>query len=317
MKQAERVTVIVLTYRRPDDLKAALPLLLEAVAAWPGAELLVVDNDTTPSAEQTVRDLDHGQLRYVHEPRPGIASARNRGLAETADSEVVVFIDDDERPQPGWLAALMALYRSSGAQAVAGPVLSVFEGDLDPWIVAGRFFERRRHSTGTSLAVAATNNLLLDRAFVEAKQLSFDEAFGLSGGSDSVFTRQLVKSGGQILWCDEAVVVDVVPAARATRGWVTRRAFRMGNTEARAQIHVATGLAGQARERGLALARGLARVAAGAAEGLIGLVTGRQAARAHGKRTFLRGAGMVLAAFGYSYFEYRRPKAGSGQQAAA
>ncbi len=55
----------------------------------------------------------------------------------------------------------------------------------------------------------------------------------------------------------------------------------------------------------------MARVAAGAAEGLTGLVTGGQAARAHGKRTFLRGAGMALAAFGYRYFEYRRPSGGA------
>lgn len=311
MKQAERVTVIVLTYRRPEDLTAALPLLLESVTSWPGAELLVVDNDTTPSAQEAVRDLSEDRVRYVHEPRPGIASARNRGLAETVDQDVVVFIDDDERPHQGWLPTLVEFYRSSGAEAVAGPVLSEFDGELDPWIVAGRFFDRRRHATGTSLPVAATNNLLLDRAFVEAQRLVFDEAFGLSGGSDSVFTRELVKAGGRILWCDEAVVSDVVPAARATRGWVTRRAFRMGNTEARAQIHLASGPAEQLTQRGLAFARGMARVAAGAAEGLTGLVTGGQAARAHGKRTFLRGAGMALAAFGYRYFEYRRPSGGA------
>lgn len=307
--------MIVLTYRRPDDLTAALPLLLESVTSWPGAELLVVDNDTTPSAEQAVLGLSEDRVRYVHEPRPGIASARNRGLAETADRDVVIFIDDDERPHPGWLPTLIEFYRRSDAQAVAGPVLSEFDGELDPWIVAGRFFDRQRHATGTSLPVAATNNLLLDRAFVEAQGLVFDEAFGLSGGSDSVFTRQLVKSGGTILWCDEAIVSDVVPAARATRGWVTRRAFRMGNTEARAQIHLASGPAEQLTQRGLAFGRGMARVAAGAAEGVTGLVTRAQSSRAHGKRTFLRGAGMALAAFGYRYFEYRRPSGGTTKKA--
>lgn len=301
-----RVTVIVLTYRRPEDLWAALPLLLDAIAEYPAADLLVVDNDVAPTAEQVVDQFDSSRLRYVHEPTPGIAAARNRGLDETADSGLVVFIDDDERPQPGWLRALIETQAASGAAAVAGPVVSEFPGELDPWIVAGRFFERRRHRTGTELAVAATNNLLLDRSFVARAGLRFDEAFGLSGGSDSVFTRALVGAGGRILWCDEAVVVDVVPPSRANRDWVCRRAFRMGNTEARARIHVARGVQ-VPRERLSVLGRGGVRLIGGGVRYLFGRAGNSVAHQARGQRAFLRGSGMVLAAFGYKYFEYRRP----------
>lgn len=303
----ERLTVIVLTFRRPDDLRTALPMLLEAIDDHPNAELLVVDNDVIPSAEAAASGLGDKRLRYVHEPRPGIAAARNRGLDETADSALVVFIDDDERPGPGWLGLLVDTQRATGAAAVAGPVTSAFDGELDPWIVAGRFFERRRHLTGTEVPVAATNNLLLDRAFVGRSGLRFDEEFGLSGGSDSVFTRALVRAGGRIVWCDEAGVVDVVPASRANRGWVKRRAFRMGNTEARALIHVAKGpeVVGQ---RMRAFVRGVARMSAGAVQWAAGRATGSVAKDARGQRTFLRGAGMASAAVGIRYFEYRRPK---------
>ncbi len=308
---AERVTVITLTYRRPDDLREAIPLLLDAISDHPSAELLVIDNDETPSAAETVGRLADPRVRYVHEPRPGIAAARNRGLDETRDSDVIVFIDDDERPQPGWLNALLELRRASGAEAVAGPVVSQFADELDPWIVAGGYFDRLRHPTGTSIPVAATNNLLLDRAFVDRTGLRFDEAFGLSGGSDSVFTRNLVRSGARILWCDEAAVVDVVPKSRANRDWVTRRAFRMGNTQARSRIHVATGTRVVA-ERLLAFGQGLGRVAVGGARYLRGKATRSQVDQSRGTRTFLRGAGMLLAAVGYKYFEYRRPKANPG-----
>jgi GT2 family glycosyltransferase len=300
------VTVITLTYKRAADLAAALPALLAAIADHPEADLLVVDNDVVPSARPVVDEFHSERLRYVHEPRPGIAAARNRGLDETTGSGAIIFIDDDETPCPGWLDRLLDAYRTHKAEAVAGPVLSEFEGPLDPWIAAGRYFDRLRHPSGTVVEVAATNNLLLDRAFVSRHGLRFDEAFGLSGGSDSVFTRQLRHAGGRIVWCDEAVVTDRVPAARATRKWVVQRAFRMGNTEARARIYTAAGTASAVRERLRALGSGLARVGAGAVGLVGGVLTRSLPARSRGVRTTLRGAGMVLAAFGYSYFEYRR-----------
>ena len=299
------VTVITLTYKRAADLTEALPALISAIADHPEAELLVVDNDVEPSARTVVDAFAGPRLRYVHEPRPGIAAARNRGLDETVDSELVIFIDDDETPCDGWLDRLLEARATYGAEAIAGPVLSEFEGPLDPWIAAGRYFDRLRHPSGTVVEVAATNNLLLDRAFVARHALRFDEAFGLSGGSDSVFTRQLRHAGGRIVWCDEAAVTDRVPASRATRKWVVQRAFRMGNTEARARIYTAKGPA-EFLERLRAAGNGLARMAAGAFGVVRGALTRSLPVRSRGVRTTLRGAGMFLAAFGYSYFEYRR-----------
>lgn len=307
--KVNRVTVAILTYKRPDDLHEALPQLVAAIEEHPGAEILVVDNDVVPSAETAVTSLQEPRIRYVHEPSPGIASARNRAIDETHDRDVLIFIDDDERPASGWLQNLLGVQQKSGAEAVAGPVLSEYGGELDPWIVAGGYFRHPRWSTGTEIGVAATNNLLLLRDFVVEHGLRFDEEFGLSGGSDSVFTRQLVRAGGRIVWCDEAVVIDVIPDSRATRNWVRRRAFRLGNTEARARIHVARPGGERLKERIVCLGKGLARVAGGAAKVGLGGLTRSVQTEARGTRTALRGAGMLLAGFGYRYFEYRRTPA--------
>ena len=56
---------------------------------------------------------------------------------------------------------------------------------------------------GTRVTVAATNNLLLDLPPIRAHGLDFDERFGLSGGSDTLFTRKLAKLGRLMLRCDE------------------------------------------------------------------------------------------------------------------
>lgn len=309
-----RTTVAVLTYRRPDDLAALLPLLREQVGRL-GAEhrvrVLVVDNDPAASAADVVAAHGAPMARCVHEPRPGIAAARNRALDEAGDDDLLVFVDDDERPCDQWLALLLQTWRSSGAQAVVGPVVSSFAEPLDPWIVDGRFFDRRRLATGTAVDVAATNNLLLELGWLRRAGVRFDERFGITGGSDTLFTRQLVASGARMVWCDEAVVTDVVPAARATRSWVLRRAFRSGNGWARTEDALAAGAADRLRRRLRLLVPGAVRTLGGAALWTAGVLTGSRGRRARGLRTAARGSGLLLGLAGYAYAEYRRP-AGRG-----
>lgn len=304
------VTIGVLTFRRPDDLAAALPMLLDqaADAAGPGrgVEVLVVDNDATGSARTVVEAVGSPLVRYVVEPTPGIAAARNRVLDEAAASRFVVFIDDDERPHPGWLRALLDTQERTGAVAVAGAVVSDFAEEPGAWVQAGDFFRRRRLPTGTVIDVAATNNLLLDVPAVGAAR--FDPGFGLSGGSDTLFTRRLSAAGGRLVWCDEAVVTDHVPASRVSRRWVLQRAFRSGNSASRVDVVLASGTVRRTTVRTRAVARGLPRLGGGLGRWLLGSVTRSAAHRAGGLRTAARGAGMVTGALGIVYSEYRRAR---------
>lgn len=306
------LVVAVLTYRRTDQLLALLPQLLEHTRALHrSAGVLVVDNDPDAEARTAVEAFaagaGGGEVVYVHEPRPGIAAARNRAL-ETADTaELLVFIDDDEVPEPRWLELLVRTFEESpGAAGVAGAVVSTFEAPLPPWVVAGGFFVRQRHSTGAALPAAATNNLLLHLPAVRELGLAFDERFGTSGGSDTLFTRQLVAAGHRLVWCDEAVVVDQVPAQRCTTSWVVRRALRSGNSWSRTSLALTSAPLPRAATRARLVARGALRVAAGGARAAAGTLLRSRPHQARGVRTAVRGAGMVAGAVGGTYVEYRR-----------
>jgi hypothetical protein len=313
------VLVAVLTYRRPDDLAAVLPLLAAEASAATGSharavEVLVVDNDPDAGACAQVAGLGIPGVRYVHEPRSGIAAARNRALDEVLapsaaaqEHDVLVFVDDDERPREGWLSLLLATHAAHGAGGVVGPVISDFAVPLDAWVRAGGFFDRRRMPTGTPVTVAATNNLLLDVARLRAAGVRFDERLGLAGGSDTLFTRQLVAAAGPLVWCDEAIVTDVVPAARATRDWVLRRQLRSGNSWSRTALMLAPSPLARLGLRARFTALGAARVGAGLARGALGLLTRDVRHRAAGSKLAARGLGMVLGSYGYGYVEYRRP----------
>ena len=304
---AGRVAVAVLTYKRPALVAALVPeLVRQAREQAADVRVVVVDNDPNGGAEAAVGDLSLPEVTYVHQPRPGIAAARNAALDEAADTGVLVFIDDDETPEPDWLAAMLDAYGRLGGAAVAGPVLRIHETSPPAWVKAARVFDRRRMPTGTPMEAAGTGNLLVDLAHVRRHGLRFDDELGLAGGSDHLFTKQIRRTGGTIHWCDEAVVHEFVPSSRLTGSWTLQRGYRSGSTSVRVDLLLAATRGESLRVRANALAGGLARVLVGSGRAGIGLLTADPERRGLGAWSLMRGAGMAGGALGHRYVEYRR-----------
>lgn len=306
-----RTAVAVLTYRRTE----LLPALLAALAAQAGtveprAEILVVDNDPAASAADVVRPWTVDGIRYIHEPRPGISAARNRALEEAADADALIFLDDDELPSADWLARLVAAWREWDCAAVVGPVPARLMGSAEPWVLGSGIFDRPRHVTGRRMHGAGAGNLLLDLHRVRALGLSFDERFGLTGGEDTVFTRQLVRAGEEIRWCDEAEAVELIPADRLTRSWVLTRSFRTGSAYSSAELHLAAGAAARWRLRMVFLTKAGGRTALAAGRWLGAALRGDVAGRARAHCSLASYAGLTAGVFGHVHQEYARPPAG-------
>lgn len=306
-RRVRSLVVAVPTFRRNEQLVALIPQLLEQMRQLSAAtRLLVIDNDPDGGAESAVEAFLDAGVDYRWEKAPGIAAARNSALAASGDADALVFIDDDETPVAGWLPALVRTHEAYGGSGVVGPVISSFETETPDWVAAGGFFDRPRRATGTMLAVAATNNLLLDLDRVRSAGLTFDDRFGITGGSDTLFTRQLTSAEGPLAWCDEAVVYDQVPASRNTREWVVRRAFRSGNTWARTSVILAGTGPSRLAQRLVLMGQGLLRVVGGGAMSCVGVLSGNLARRAGGVRVMSRGAGLMAGAVDVVYSEYRR-----------
>ena len=115
------VSVVICTRNRADNLRNALEHML--TLDGPEHEVVVVDN--APSDDATAKVVsDYGDaVRYVVEPVPGLARARNCGLA-AAEGKFVAFTDDDVEPDPAWLTAIGATFAGvPGAVCVSGSVL--------------------------------------------------------------------------------------------------------------------------------------------------------------------------------------------------
>ncbi|MFF7248360.1 glycosyltransferase [Embleya sp. NPDC008237] len=121
-RETPRVSVIVATRERPQLLAACLHTLLWQT--YPDIELIVVDNaPTTNRTASVVRGGCAGLVRYVREPRAGLALAHNRGIA-AATGELLAFTDDDVLADPGWVAGLVAGFARAGRPAcVTGLIL--------------------------------------------------------------------------------------------------------------------------------------------------------------------------------------------------
>lgn len=313
-----RVALCAATYRRPQGLGRLLDgLAVQELSPAFTLEPLVIIVDNSPGAEARGQITAAAEdfpwpLHYLSEPRRGITFARNAALEKAAalDCDFVAFVDDDEVPAPGWLAALAAAQQRSGATAVLGAVQPVFPDGTPRWLIAGRFFETHRFADGAEIDDAHTANVLIDRRRLTALGLRFDDRFALTGGEDTMLFRDLLDAGGRIVYAADAVVHETVPASRTRLGWLLRRWYRTGNIEAALYLR---GSRRGAWRRSANLLRGLVRVGAGGGLFLVNLAVlgfGRKDRIVRPLYTLCRGCGILASTLGWNYSEYRKVHGG-------
>jgi hypothetical protein len=303
-----RIVIAMPTYKRPDLLDAVIPqLIAQSSSVDDDTRIVIVDNDPEESARSVVESWSHAPVTYVPEPSPGIAAARNAAIEAAAGADAIVFLDDDERPKHDWLQLMLATWRRYGSAAVAGPVLQELDATADPWVAASVMFARTHRPTGTIMEGAATGNLLLDLRELDRLGLRFDDRFGLTGGSDTLLTRTLVRRGGEIRWCDEAEAYEPVPPERARREWALQRRARTGNAWSRVHLMLADSAAERLRTRVALTALGVRQILRGGLRAAFGLVTRDLGRSANGALEVAAGRGVLGGAYGGVIAEYRRP----------
>jgi glycosyltransferase involved in cell wall biosynthesis len=302
-----KVTVCVASYCRPEGLRQlleALGRLTFTESRAPRVEIVVVDNDALGSAAsvcETDGPLLPWPVRYVHEPRRGIATARNTAVrVAMAGADFIAFIDDDETPDARWLDELLSMQRASGADVVTGPTLARFETPAPGWVIAGGFFDPPRYRTGATLERAYTGNVFVRSRVFRGMEGHFEERLNLSGGEDVHFFRRAVGRGFTVVWNGEAIVSEWVPASRATVRWLVWRAYRVGNVWSICDRD----LAGSRAYVALRSLRAVGRIGKALMLMPFGLVQGRHVL-VRRAQAIARGLGYLVGAAGYRYDEYR------------
>ncbi|MBL8290710.1 MAG: glycosyltransferase [Bryobacterales bacterium] len=132
------VSVVVCCHNSASRLPTALRHLSEqrgtAGVPW---EVVVVDNASQDATAQVARDCWNGHrpapLRVVHEPNPGLAHARLRGIAESR-FEYITFVDDDNWVSSTWVAEVARVFTTyPDAGLCNGVSEAVCDQPLPPW----------------------------------------------------------------------------------------------------------------------------------------------------------------------------------------
>lgn len=229
------IAVVIPTLCRPQGLERALrSVFAQAEGLDRVAAVVIADNDPAGSAAVVVERLRHDApitLTYAHAPVPGVATARNVGLAAT-DAALIAFLDDDEAASPVWLSALVRAQAQTGADVVFGPIRGrVPEGT--GWAAAylERFFGRSGPTeTGLTEDIHGCGNSLMVRTTALPGDAPFDTAMNETGGEDDRLFTALRKRGGRFGWAADAWADEFAPPDRASLRYALLRAFAYGQS---------------------------------------------------------------------------------------
>jgi len=214
---APKATVVVATRDRPRSLAVTLESI--AQLAYPRFEVVVVDSaPSRDDAHEVVLDAsDRGvDVHYVREPRPGLAVAHNRGLAEARGS-IVAFADDDLVVDRHWLTELArSLDSVPHAACATGLILpSELETPAQLWLEQyarlNKGFERRVFDLGEHRAPGPLYPYAAG-VFGSGASMAFDaDALRALGGFDPATGAGTAARGGD----DLLAFVRVLRAGRA------------------------------------------------------------------------------------------------------
>lgn len=210
------VSIVIPSYRREviliDTLKALLAI------EPPAAEILVLDQTEIHESqtEQALHELaDSGRIRWLRLDQPSIPKAMNLGLMQ-AKHPLVLFLDDDIRPEPQLVAAHQAAHVPGGDNLVAGRVIQPWEEGLD--FPAGRSFHFAS-SKAQWISQFMGGNFSIRRSTALALG-GFDENFvRVAYQFEAEFAHRWLSSGRRILFEPAACLHHLKARGGGTRSY--------------------------------------------------------------------------------------------------
>jgi glycosyltransferase involved in cell wall biosynthesis len=246
-----KVAVVVCTYNRAASLRVTLEALARQVTTRTALEILVVDNNSTDDTKAVVtvsQTHSNVPVHYLFEPRQGLSYARN-AAASNAQSDVLIFIDDDASPaRPDWAERLATAFSDPSIGAAGGDALPEWPaGGRPPWLhdqllkyLGVVTFSERTLSDlqyphfpyGVNLAVR--RQTLLNAG-------GFSTTLGRAGnqllsGEEIELCKRIVDTGLRVVYVPDAPVLHRMAPHRLTKDWFLSRARSQGQSKAMIEL---------------------------------------------------------------------------------
>jgi GT2 family glycosyltransferase len=275
-----RPTASVVICAYSDNRWLDLLSALQSVASQdpPPDEIIVVIDHNEQLLRRVAGHVSSDIRVLASDGPPGLAGARNAGVAAST-GEVVVFLDDDAYARPGWLAALIETYRPD-VIGVGGLAIAAWDEGRPGWFPAEFDWVVGCSYLGLPDRVAEVRNVFGANMSFTREALDTAGAFdlrlgrsgtGRTGGEETELSirARAALPGTRILLNPKAVVQHRVPRTRARLSYFMSRCFGEGESKA-----ILARLAGQ--RAALSTERAYARTAlpAGVLRGIRDLLAG-------------------------------------------
>ncbi|MDJ0703956.1 MAG: glycosyltransferase [Leptolyngbyaceae cyanobacterium MO_188.B28] len=248
-------SVIIPTRNRSVLLEKVLRSLLSQSLSSTEFEVIIVDNGSTDNTRDVVEAFIPllPNLRYIYEPHPGLHAGRHRGFQE-AQSNILVYADDDIEAFPTWLETIKACFKEDVAM-VGGKNLPKFEIPPPDWLLSmwqpnaiGEqvLWQLSILNLGDQPKSITPNfifgcNFAIRRSVLESAggfhpDSMPQELIRYRGDGESHVSQYVQANGYQALYHPEASVYHWVSASRMTIKYFCRRAYNQGISDSYTQL---------------------------------------------------------------------------------
>ncbi len=210
MSTTLHASIVIPTHNKRKDVVRCIESLLSQDFSDKSYEIIVVDDGSKDDTPQVLPYLNTGDIPFTYRrlEGKGPACARNDGIRH-AKAPIVVFIDDDAIPQPGYLEAIYAPFADDTIVGVEGKVVPVEGAEMGLLGMSPRNLEG---------GVYLTCNIAFRRAVLEAVG-GLDESFPFPAFEDTDLVAA-IEPYGKIVWEPNAEVWH------PRRRWSLKRAIR-------------------------------------------------------------------------------------------
>ncbi|GAB4177566.1 MAG: glycosyltransferase [Coleofasciculaceae cyanobacterium] len=229
------ITVVIPTYRRPNDLARCLESLKHQTRLPDEVLVVVRDSDTQTQTMLEEFDATSLPLKTVMVSVPGQVAALNTGL-DNAQGEIIAITDDDAAPRPQWLERMETHYLADSTVGGVGgrdwlhdgmQLAEGADGELEvvgklQWF--GRFIPHHHLGAGKPREVdtlrganmSFRRSAIAKRCCKQIAHLRFDERLRGTGAqplNDVAFSLAVKRAGYKLIY-DPEVAVNHYPGAR-------------------------------------------------------------------------------------------------------
>jgi len=191
-------SILIPSSGRPRTLELTLDALCAQTIPTSNFEVIVVDDGAVPPLAARLTPYVHRlSLSSIRLERVGPSAGRN-AAAKIAKSSLLIFLDDDCVPDPGWLQAYRDAFDAAPDCALAGPIVNGLPENecAEAYHLIFRFLYSR-HVAGTAGRSSAP--FIISANFAVAANLfsavgGFDETFRLAA-EDRMFSETWLRHG--------------------------------------------------------------------------------------------------------------------------